>query len=78
MIRGGLDTRGLRLHSPSCGMLIQRRKLYPSNLRRYLTELRATRHFADYHSEMVSLRMAKDALRMAEEFVSAVEKRIAP
>lgn len=59
-------------------LLIHRQKLYPSNLRSYLSELRATRHLADYTEDMISLRMAKDALRLAEEFVVAIEKRIAP
>jgi uncharacterized protein (UPF0332 family) len=58
--------------------IIYRRKLYPSRLRSHLSELRTTRDFADYAEDMVSLRMAKDALRLAEEFVIAIEKRIAP
>ena len=54
------------------GQLIQRRKLYPSNLRRILPDLLALRHKGDYRATSVSQREAQQAVRGTQTLVQAV------
>jgi uncharacterized protein (UPF0332 family) len=54
------------------GQLIQRRKIYPANLRRTLPDLLALRHKADYRTTHVSQREAQQAVRSAQALVQAV------
>ena len=56
--------------------LTQRRKLYKAHLLDHLRILQEYRLIADYHARKVSLRAARRAEKMAEEFVSAVKKVI--
>lgn len=56
--------------------LVVRRKLYPASLKGTASRLVQHREIADYGLSMVSLKAAKEAVRTAEEFVSAVEEKI--
>jgi uncharacterized protein (UPF0332 family) len=60
------------VHASFVGQLIQRRKLYPSNLRRSLPDLLALRHKGDYRATRVSQREAQQAVRSAQTLVRAV------
>jgi uncharacterized protein (UPF0332 family) len=60
------------VHASFVGQLIQRRKLYPSNLRRLLLDLLALRHKGDYRVTSVSQREAQQAVRSAQTLVQAV------
>jgi uncharacterized protein (UPF0332 family) len=60
------------VHSSFVGQLIQRRKLYPANLRRTLPDLLALRHKADYRITHVSQREAQRAVHSAQALVQAV------
>jgi uncharacterized protein (UPF0332 family) len=60
------------IHASFVGHLIQRRKLYPSNLRRLLPDLLALRHKGDYRATRVSQREAQQAVRSAQTLVQAV------
>ena len=51
------------VHASFVGHLLQRRKLYPSNLRRLLPDLLALRHKGDYRATSVSQREAQQAVR---------------
>ncbi len=60
------------VHASFVGQLIQRRKLYPANLRRNLPDLLALRHKADYRATRVSQREPQQAVRSAQTLVQAV------
>ena len=60
------------VHASFVGQLIQRRKVYPANLRRALPDLLALRHKADYRATPVSQREAQQAVRNAQAVVQAV------
>jgi len=51
------------------GQLIARRKLYPGELRRALSDLAKIRTRADYETPMVSRATAEDSIRTSEQFV---------
>ncbi|MFN0074300.1 MAG: HEPN domain-containing protein [Chloroflexota bacterium] len=57
------------------GQLINRRKLYSSELRQVLQDLRAYREKADYKTEWVTRREASRALRLAQTFVREIADR---
>jgi uncharacterized protein (UPF0332 family) len=59
-------------------VLSRRRKAYPAELAADLAWVRGVRHIADYRESMVSSRQAKDALRRATRFVSAIQAEIDP
>jgi len=56
--------------------LIHRRKLYPSRLKAYLSELRSVRDLADYGIEMIGYRVARTTVGKAKEFVEFVTREI--
>lgn len=56
------------------GQLINRRKLYPADLRTTLTETYALREVADYKRDRVPERRAARAVRRAEDFIEAVRR----
>jgi uncharacterized protein (UPF0332 family) len=56
------------------GQLINRRKLYPAELRTTLAETYALREVGDYKRERVPERRAARAVRRAEEFLGAVRQ----
>lgn len=58
------------------GLLIKRRKLYPSSLRNVLQELLYERIIADYRTSLVSSRRAQRALRLCKRFVNEIESRL--
>jgi uncharacterized protein (UPF0332 family) len=60
------------VHARFVGQLIQRRKVYPTRLRRSLPDLLALRHTGDYRVTSVSQRDAQQAVRHAQAFVQAV------
>jgi uncharacterized protein (UPF0332 family) len=60
------------VHASFVGQLIQRRKIYPANLRRTLPDLLALRHKADYRATHVSQREAQRAVRSAQALVQAI------
>jgi uncharacterized protein (UPF0332 family) len=60
------------VHASFVGQLIQRRKLYPANLRRILPDLLALRHKGDYRATHVSQREAQRAVHIAQALVQAV------
>jgi len=57
---------------------IHRRKLMPSESARWLTELRNLRVQAEYTEEMMTERKARQAIKLAREFLAAVERRPKP
>ncbi len=54
------------------GLLINRRKRYPSRLKEALSQASATRQTADYTRKRTTEREAKRALRMSQDFVEAI------
>jgi uncharacterized protein (UPF0332 family) len=54
--------------------LIHRRKVYPVQLLDHLRLLQDLRLMADYRTQRVSLKTGRRAVKMAEEFVTAVRK----
>ena len=58
------------------GVLIARRKLYPSDLASFFSEVAQRRVTADYGVFAVSETVAERALQKAKLFVSAVQRRI--
>lgn len=80
LIKHGLAPRGGKVlwrhdfvHS-RFGFLTKRKKLYPSKIKAYLSELMESRITADYREAMVSKRQAKRVLQKAKEFVSIILK----
>ncbi len=55
---------------------IHRRKLMPLESARWLADLRDLRARAEYTEEMMTERKAKQALKIARDFLSAVERRL--
>jgi uncharacterized protein (UPF0332 family) len=55
---------------------IHRRKLMPAESARILANLRDLRVGAEYTAELMTERTARQALKMAREFLSAVERRL--
>ncbi len=58
------------------GVLIARRKLYPSDLASFFSEVAQRRVTADYTVVAVSQTVADRALQKARLFISAVQRRI--
>lgn len=56
--------------------LIHRRKIYPAHLGTDLPWLRGVRDLADYGLELISSRMARDAVKRAGRFVELVAQEI--
>lgn len=57
-------------------LLIHRRKIYPAHLGADLSWLRGVRDLADYGVEMVSSKIARDAVKRADRFVELVAQEI--
>ncbi len=64
-----------QLQATFVGQLINRRKVYPTELRDVLTRTLALRHIADYSADRVSAVQASRALRRARSLLSAVQQR---
>jgi uncharacterized protein (UPF0332 family) len=60
------------VHAQFVGHLINRRKLYPSELRQILQSIREYREKADYRDEWVTEREAARAVRQARAFVESI------
>ena len=58
------------------GLLITRRKLYLTALRRVLRDTMEVREKADYTSSSVSVRVARRVLQEAQDFVLAIQENI--
>jgi uncharacterized protein (UPF0332 family) len=76
--RAGIQARGRQwghefVPAQFEGLLINRRHLYPTELRSVLERNHAVRRAADYDEDVVSRTEAERALRRARIFVSAVE-----
>jgi len=56
------------------GILVHRRKLYPSNLRDTLTQNLTVRQRADYEDQQVSEAQAERALRRASQFLQTLDR----
>lgn len=56
------------------GQLVNRRHLYPSEVRTVLPELQALRHNADYDPDPVTETEATRALRRARRFVESIRQ----
>jgi len=56
--------------------LTRRRKIYPSHLKSYLTDLQRIRDDADYELGTVSKKKASTQLKQAKEFVETIAKEI--
>jgi uncharacterized protein (UPF0332 family) len=63
-----------RVQALFAGQLINRRKLYPTELRSVLPELLAIRVTADYKPNAVSRAVARQTVRRAHRFLDAVER----
>lgn len=63
------------VHAQFVGLLINRRKLYPTELRQVLRDSLALRQAADYENDWVTVREASRALRWARSFVAAVQEK---
>lgn len=57
------------------GQLVNRRKLYPTELRNVLARGYLLRQTADYRSDLVTLTEATRALRRARTFVATIQAR---
>lgn len=59
------------------GQLVQRRRVYPSSVRRVLTDNLDIRRKADYSPLAVTAREAGIAVRRAEQFLGDIQRRLA-
>lgn len=82
LLRAGIKPRGQGgrwgheyVPAQFADQLINRRKLYPGDLRRVLPDIRSLREAADYKPEPVSQTQATRALRRSREFVQAVQSQ---
>jgi len=82
LMQAGVRTPGTRgqwsheyVPAQFAGLLIQRRKLYPSSLRDASARTRAMRQIADYEDKMIPREQAERLVRRAREFVDAVAQR---
>ena len=57
---------------------IHRRKLMPRESAKVLSDLRDLRSRAEYTEEMMSEWLARQSLKLAREFLAAVERRLKP
>ena len=57
---------------------IHRRKLMPAESASILSDLRDMRSRAEYTDEMMTERKARQAIKLAREFLAAVERRLKP
>jgi uncharacterized protein (UPF0332 family) len=57
-------------------LLTRRRKIYPAHMLTDLAWVRSAREMADYKQEMVSSRLARDAVNRAARFVALVETEL--
>lgn len=64
------------IHSEFAGLLIQRRKLYPTSLRNVLQDLLRERIIADYRAVAISSARAARVLRLCQTFVAEIESRL--
>ncbi|MBI3361401.1 MAG: HEPN domain-containing protein [Chloroflexi bacterium] len=64
------------VHSGFSGLLIHRRKLYPSHLRSVLQDLLRDRILADYRPAPISSTRVARVLRQCQVFVSEIESRL--
>lgn len=72
--RGERDKWGHRyVRAAFEGLLIERRKTYPSSLRGVLAKTRLLRETADYSPDSVTQKQASRSLRASREFVQAVQ-----
>ncbi len=81
LLRGGITTSdpsgdwGHRfVQAQFNGVLVNRRHLYPSELRDVLSRLLVLRHTADYEPNPISRTLASRALHQAEVFVEAIAR----
>lgn len=58
------------------GKLIKSRKIYPTKLKSYLTDMQMVRDNADYSDENISRKKAAEQLSMAGEMLSMIEKEL--
>lgn len=58
------------------GVLVGKRHLYGQDLRGVLNDLMDLRHAADYTAEIISKKNAERALRAAQNFIEAIERRL--
>ncbi|MFT4038474.1 MAG: HEPN domain-containing protein [Thermomicrobiales bacterium] len=70
--RGGWGHEGVQ--SQFSGVLIGRRKRFPSEFRSTLSDLQHLRNQADYSSERVAETQAFRALRRCREFVQTIQR----
>jgi uncharacterized protein (UPF0332 family) len=56
--------------------LIRRRKIYPSRLKSYLSNLQDERNTADYKRDSVSKKVASRQLKKAKDFVETIVREI--
>ncbi|MDM8522305.1 HEPN domain-containing protein [Desulfococcaceae bacterium HSG8] len=56
--------------------LIRRRKIYPSRLKSYLSDLQRVRDHADYKLKSVSKKVASRQLNKAKEFVANIIQEV--
>ncbi|MDM8524171.1 HEPN domain-containing protein [Desulfococcaceae bacterium HSG8] len=56
--------------------LIIRKKIYPSGLKTYLSDMQPVRNIADYSEENVSRKLARKQLSRASEMVRIIEKEL--
>jgi len=81
LLRAGIRPSGARHDWPHPfvqgqfnGQFVNRRHLYPSELRTVLPELQGLRHSADYDPDPVTETEAARALRRARRFVEAIRQ----
>lgn len=82
LLRAGIRRSGSRnewphsfVQSQFAGQLVNRRHLFPAELRSILPELQVVRHSADYDPELVTESEARRAVRRARRFVEVVRQR---
>jgi uncharacterized protein (UPF0332 family) len=77
LLKAGIDARGGQwshafVQQAFVGQLVNRRKLYPPELRDVLLRTLELRHVADYRQEQVSSTQAGRALRRSRSLLEAV------
>ena len=72
--RDTIDHR--KVQSDFSSELIRKRKVYPSKLKSYLSDMQLLRNQADYTDEGISRNLASQQISKASEMIASIEKEL--
>jgi len=56
--------------------LIKRQKIYPAKLKAYLSDMQYVRNIADYSSDNVGKKLAREQILQAAEMIGFIEREL--